>query len=98
MSMITSIRAPLPVAEVPLSPRVDPRPQGAGSASAIPATAAPSLLQAVQQVPSRPPAADPQLMMARTTAETSAAEAAEAARTAYIKASIAAGISPLPLG
>jgi hypothetical protein len=29
--------------------------------------------------------------------KTSAAAAAEAARTAYIKASIAAGISPLPL-
>jgi hypothetical protein len=96
MTMITSVRAPLPVAEAPLAPRPEPRAQGS-AASAVPATVAPALSQAVQQVPPRPPAADPHLLAARTTVETSAAEAAEAARAAYIKASIAAGISPLPL-
>jgi hypothetical protein len=45
----------------------------------------------------RTSASEAQLMTARQTPETSAAAAAEAARAAYIKASIAAGINPLPV-
>jgi hypothetical protein len=37
-------------------------------------------------------------MEARMTTEVSAAAAAEAARLAYIRASIVAGLNPLPLG
>jgi len=96
MGTITSIRAPVPVAETSPSPLTEPRRAGIPPTAAA-AVAAPVLLQAVQQAPSKPFASDAQLLAARTTAETSAAEAAEAARTAYIKASIAAGISPLPL-
>lgn len=96
MGTITSIRAPVPVAETSLSPLPEPRRAGIAPAGTT-AVAAPVLLQAVRQTPSKPYASDPQLLTARTTAETSAAEAAEAARAAYIKASIAAGISPLPL-
>ena len=51
----------------------------------------------VPQMGPKPAANDPELLEARMTAETSAAVAAEAARDAYIKASIAAGINPLPL-
>jgi hypothetical protein len=39
----------------------------------------------------------PQLLAAQTTVESAAVLAARAAREAYIKASIAAGINPLPL-
>jgi hypothetical protein len=97
MGTITSIRAPVPIAETSLPPLAEPRRAGIASAGAA-AVAAPVLAQAVQQAPSKPLTSDPQLLTARTTAETSAAEAAEAARAAYIKASIAAGLSPLPLG
>lgn len=95
MGMITSIRAPVPVAELPTPAAVEPRPQGALGAAAP--VVAPDLPQAVQQVAMKSAANDPQLMAARMTAETSAAAAAEAARDAYIKASIAAGINPLPV-
>jgi hypothetical protein len=94
MDMITSIRAPVPVAELPMPAAVEPRPQGALGAAAP--VVAPDLPQAVQQVTMKSAANDPQLMATRMTAETSAA-AAEAARDAYIKASIAAGINPLPV-
>lgn len=97
MSMIPGIRAPQPVAEVPQASRPEPRAPSSVAASSVQATVASVLPQAVQQPAPRPTAIDPQLMTARTTVETNAAEAAEAARVAYIKASIAAGISPLPL-
>jgi len=95
MGMITSIRAPLPVAEAPLTPAPISRPQGpAGATAPVAATA---LGQAVQQVAPKSAPNDPDLMAARAGVEDSAAEAARAARDAYIKASIAAGINPLPL-
>ena len=95
MVMITSIRAPFPVAEVLVLPATIARPQAAaGSAPPVTATV---LEQAVQHSAQRPPAAHPEFRAARTSVEDSAAIAAEAARKAYIKASIAAGISPLPL-
>lgn len=97
MGMITSIRAPYPVAELPASPAPEARPPGAGTQGAADPVGRPMLARAVQQVAQKPATASPQLMEARMTAETSAAVAAEAARDAYIKASIAAGINPLPM-
>lgn len=97
MGMITSIRAPLPVAEVPKLPEPvdrldrDTRPQ----ASTAPVAAVEGR-GAVQQMASRPGANDT-LLQARLQTDTQAADAAEAARQAYIQASRAAGVSPLPL-
>jgi hypothetical protein len=93
MGMITSIRAPVPVAPTPPAP--PSRPQGTTGATAP--VAATALEQAVQQGAPKSAANDPQVMMAWASVESSAAAAAESARQAYIKASIAAGISPLPL-
>lgn len=95
MGMITSIRTHLPMAEVPTPTVTEPRPQRISGAAAP--FAAPALAQAVLQVGPKSAAKDPQLIVARLIVETSAAAAAEAARDAYIKASIAAGINPLPL-
>ncbi|MFN4201757.1 MAG: hypothetical protein ACK4GM_01705 [Tabrizicola sp.] len=96
MGMITSIRAPFPVAEAPTQPAGETRPARSDTAGGIAAVAAPVRTDAVTQAPARQ-AATPQQLLTRATTETSAAAAAEAARQAYIKASIAAGISPLPL-
>ena len=93
MGIITSIRAPVPVAEVPTPPAPPSRLQGANGATAP--VAATALEHAVQQVPPKSAATDPRVMMAWASAEASAA--AESARQAYIKASVAAGVSPLPL-
>ncbi|MCU0902722.1 MAG: hypothetical protein MUE83_02470 [Tabrizicola sp.] len=95
MGMITSIRAPLPVIDAGLAAPVPRAVPGAipGGAATVAETA---LTQAVQQVPTKSAALDPHLLEARMTAETSAAQAAEDARQAYIRASIAAGLSPLP--
>ncbi|WP_333817186.1 hypothetical protein [Tabrizicola sp.] len=95
MVLITGIRAPVPVAEMPTFATTGSGPQASMGAEAPVAT--PALAQAVQQTRPKSAANDPQLIEARMTAETSAAAAAEAAREAYIKASIAAGINPLPL-
>mgnify|MGYP006350049719 CR=1 FL=1 len=97
MGMITSIRAPVPVAEAPSPAAAEPRPQGTTHGGAAAPVAATQMAQAVQQTPPKPASNDAQLLEARMTAETSAAVAAEAARDAYIRASIAAGINPLPL-
>ncbi|MFO1204060.1 MAG: hypothetical protein U1E58_15620 [Tabrizicola sp.] len=96
MSIITSIRPPMPVTES-IQPTSDLRAgiaAGRGNAAPVADT---TLSLVVQHPASKPPSADAHLLSARMTAETSAAAAAEAARDAYIKASIAAGISPLPL-
>lgn len=97
MGIITSIRAPVPVAETPAPAAVEPRPQGTANDGAAAPVAASLMAQAVQQMQPKSAASDAQLLEARMTAETSATVAAEAARDAYIKASIAAGINPLPL-
>lgn len=97
MGMITSIRAPFPVAEIPAPSAPIPRAQGVSATAAAGPVAVPDLARAVSQVTPKAAASDAQLMEARMTAKTSATAAAEAARDAYIKASIAAGISPLPL-
>ncbi len=96
MAMITSIRAPMPVAET-LSAAAEPRRPGLVSTGASAPVAETALLQAVQQIPAKAGTADARLLDARMTLDTSAAAAAAAAREAYIRASIAAGISPLPL-
>jgi hypothetical protein len=72
------------------------RPMGEAAGSVAP-VAATALVGAVQQGRMKTGLGDAQLLAARMTAESSAAQAAEAAREAYIKASIAAGINPLPL-
>ena len=97
MGMITSIRAPFPVAETPMAPAPEQRPPGLSVPGASCPVTATQLPHAVQQMAPKPAANDPELLEARMTAEPSAAVAAEAARDAYIKASIAAGINPLPL-
>lgn len=96
--MISSVRAQLPLAESPLPPgSYEPRPGGqypTGTAAPVSGT-----LQAgaVQQSPPKLDAGNRQLIEARMATENEAAAVAEAARNAYIKASIAAGMSPLPL-
>jgi hypothetical protein len=97
MGMITSVRAPVPVAEVPLQPNpAEARSTVARNDAAGP-VAATMLVQATQQVGAKRASNDPELLAARMTAETPATAAAEAAKEAYIRASIAAGINPLPL-
>jgi hypothetical protein len=96
MGMITSIRAALPVADTSVSAPAPRAVQGVATVAAVP-VADTTMKQAVQQVPTKSASLDPRLLDAGLTAETSAAQAAEDARQAYIRASIAAGISPLPL-
>jgi hypothetical protein len=97
MGMISSIRPALPAAEAhPSSAHPSPRPAN-GGAGAAPPVAATALVGAVQQPTMKTGPGEAQLLAARMTADTSAARAAEAAREAYIKASIAAGLNPLPL-
>ena len=96
MGMITGIRAALPVAEAPAAAPAEPPQKGAVDATAL--VAAPVVERALREAGARSATSDPQLMEARMTAEISAAAAAEAARLAYIRASIVAGLNPLPLG
>ena len=98
MGLITAVRAQMPVgdsAQQTVTPdaRADQRQPAAGMAPVGETT----LPDAPQQVPAKPVAVDPQFLAARDTLDSSAAATAEAARAAYIEASIAAGISPLPL-
>lgn len=98
MVMITSVRAPLPAAEIPPPPVADARQAGKAAGGESAAVAPPQTAQAVQQLPPKSGATDRQFLDARGGTETSATQAAEAARAAYIRASIAAGINPLPMG
>jgi hypothetical protein len=97
MGIISSIRAPLPATEGPAQAAAELRAQGLTDVKGATPVATPMLAQAVLQMDPKPATNVPHLLEARMTAETSAAAAAEAARAAYIKASIAAGINPLPL-
>ena len=97
MAMITSIRAPFPVAETPFAHVSEQREHWASTQRATVPLAATLIPHAVQQTAPKPAANDAELLQAKMSAETSAAVAAEAARDAYIRASIAAGINPLPL-
>lgn len=84
--MITGIRA-IPV-------MAEPRQRVTGMVDPCPAT---TTLPVVQPGPPLSAASDTKLMLEQTTTETSAVAAAKTARDAYIRASIAAGITPLPL-
>ncbi len=57
----------------------------------------PILRDAPQPIPAKPVAVDPNLLAARDTVEAAMTATAEAARAAYIRASVAAGMNPLPL-
>lgn len=91
MAMITSIRAPIPLTEVPRPPRtaeIQASPD-AKPASTMP-VAAPLRVGAVVQIQEKPGSTDLPLQSAQVSA-------AAAAKEAYIRASIAAGLNPLPL-
>lgn len=98
MGMIMSVRAPMPVAEMqrPADP-VTPLQRAALHGVTAP-VAATEQAQATQQVPGKSGTARAEMIAAGPPSETSAEAAAIAAREAYIRASLAAGISPLPLG
>lgn len=94
MAMITSVRAPIPVTEVPRQPRpaeVQAHP-GTKPGAGVPVSA-PIRAEAVHQILEKPRPEDPPFLAAQV----SAAAAAEAAKNAYIRARIAAGLNPLPL-
>jgi hypothetical protein len=96
IGMITSIRAPLPVTDTSLAAPMPRAVPGTTTGETAPVTE-PAMKQAIQQAPAKPASLEPRLLDPSFTAETSAARAAEDARQAYIRASVAAGISPLPL-
>ncbi len=92
--MITSIRAPIPLTEVPRAPRpvetqVAP---GIGPGKSAP-VAAPLRADAIRQSAQKPGHDD----LPFHAAQVSATATAEAAKAAYIRARIAAGLNPLPL-
>jgi hypothetical protein len=98
MGLITSIRAPLPATDTAAqpaqtAPRADMR-QPLGRTTPV---SEPILRDAPQPIPAKPMAVDANLLAARDTAEAAMTATAEAARAAYIRASVAAGINPLPL-
>ncbi|AZL57485.1 hypothetical protein EI545_00680 [Tabrizicola piscis] len=98
MGPITSIRAQMPVTDPAPSPALaDQRNDQRQPRDGIAPVSKTTLPDAPQQVPAKPAAANPHLLAARDMAEAKAAATAEAARAAYIRASIEAGISPLPL-
>jgi hypothetical protein len=96
MATISSIPAPLPVAETPQRP-VEARGAQVLQRDVAAPVARTDQSAAVQQAAAKPGAGNAALLTACATAETSALAAAEAAREAYIRASIAAGINLLPL-
>jgi len=94
MAMITSVRAPLPVAEVPRQPhpaeaQVLP---GAKPGAGIP-VAAPLHADGVHKFLEKSRSEDLPFHVAQVSAVATAA----AAKDAYIRARIAAGLNPLPL-
>lgn len=93
MTMITTVRVAVPVSDI------QPAAQDHHSGRQAAKTAGPGTdpEPATSHLAAKQPGLDPRLLQAPCLAETSATAAAEAAREAYIRASIAAGISPLPL-
>lgn len=94
MAMITSVRAPIPVTEIPRQPRpaaaqmlVEAKPTAAES------VAPPLRADAIRQMHEKSGLEHQPVQ----SAQVSAAAAAEAAKAAYIRARIAAGLNPLPL-
>lgn len=99
MDMITTIRSQVvPRDPEPRTPPVQGRamPAGAEPSTASP-VAAPLTRQAAPQPVATSQSSKPQGSDFRDSAEASAEAKARAARLAYIEASIAAGVSPLPL-
>ncbi len=92
MVMITGIRATLPIVEALASTVPESHPPHKSGPAPVSAPA-----QTAQRAQSKATTSDSQFWEGRMTTESNAAAAAEAARDAYIKASIAAGINPLPL-
>jgi hypothetical protein len=98
LGLITSFRAPLPATDPATQtaandPRADQRqPQGR-----IAPVSEPILRDAPQPVPAKATTVDANFLAARDTTEAAMAATAEAARAAYIRASFAAGINPMPL-
>lgn len=97
MGMITSVRAPLPIGELPRQRDLavpDRTPRADRGTAAVTGTEQPVAQHPALGVTAGSESARLSL---RNTTETIAADAAEAARKAYIKASLAAGLNPLPL-
>ena len=92
--MITGVRGPIPVAEVPRQPHPTEvqATQGAKPGADVP-VAAPLRTEAAHQMQEKPGSND----LPFQAAQVSAAAAAAAAKDAYIRARIAAGLNPLPL-
>ena len=98
MGLITAVRAQMPVGDsAPQTVTPDTRADLRQPAAAMAPVGETTLPDAPQPLPAKQAAVGPQMLTARDTLGSSAAATAEAARAAYIKASIAAGISPLPL-
>jgi hypothetical protein len=94
MAMITSVRAPIPVTEVPRQPRLAEVSTLANEKQGSPPpVSAPMRAEALHQAHEKPGLEAPPLHAAQI----SAAAAAEAAKDTYIRARIAAGLNPLPL-
>jgi hypothetical protein len=93
--MITGIRGSGPVAE--LTPQAAPPKPKSTIAGGHGTTGGATPTAAVQHAAPKLATSDLHRLAAQMSAETSATAAAEAAKAAYIRASIAAGISPLPL-
>lgn len=98
MDPVTTVRSQVPQPASPLPPALD------RLTSAPAATSAPPVTQTMRrdavQHPAGTTASLPSMLLERDESDhpaVEAREAAAAARKAYIKASIAAGISPLPL-
>ncbi len=92
--MITSIRAPIPLTEVPRPPRLAELQASPDAKPGVAApVAAPIRTDAVRQSEDKPGPDD----LPFQAVQVSATAAAEAAKAAYIRARIAAGLNPLPL-
>ena len=94
VAMITNVRAPIRLTEVPRPPRLAELQAKPGAKPGVAAPVAPSLrVGAVVQIQDKPASND----LPIPSAQISAAAATDAAKEAYIRASIAAGLNPLPL-
>lgn len=98
MDAVTAVRSQVPLPSAPPNPATD------RLVSAAAAQTAPAVTETLRQDAVRQPAVSPGLVTThlaeRDTSDHPVAEAraaADAAREAYIRASIAAGINPLPM-
>lgn len=98
MGIMTAVRSQVPVPASP-PPPASPANERAPAAQSIPAVSQPDRPQAVRQPDGASASVGLQLAAVDDGKEpvVAARAAAEAARDAYIRASIAAGVNPLPL-